>query len=356
MVFPQKEYPNLTHDPGAGNDAIVVAGAPVIAASVQVPSPGGPEALEVVRVPVPFPGHGEVRIRVHAAGINRADCKQRAGDYPMPPGAPATLGLEISGVIEAIGQGTTQWAVGDRVCALVAGGGYAEYCIAPAGQCLPVPAGIDLVDAAGLPEAAFTVWTALFEHGALRAGDIALIHGGASGIGTMAIQMAVALGSRAIVTAGSEARCELCRTLGAELAINYREDDFVDAILRHTQGRGVDAVLDMVGGPYAGRNARAMAPFGRLAYIAGDAGAEATFNIREIMLKRLVVTGSTLRHRSVEDKTRIAAILRRVVWPLLESGRIRPIIDKVFALERAGDAHAHMEAGGAAGKILLKVG
>jgi NADPH:quinone reductase-like Zn-dependent oxidoreductase len=200
----------------------------------------------------------------------------------------------------------------------------------------------------------FTVWTALFEHAALRAGDIALIHGGASGIGTMAIQLVSALGSRAIATAGSDERCALCVGLGAELAINYRTKDFVDEVLRHTASRGVDAVLDMVGGPYAGRNLKAMAPFARLSYIAGDAGAEATFNIRELMMKRLIVTGSTLRHRSVEDKTRIGATLRRVVWPLLESGRVKPVVDRVVPLAKASEAHAAMEQGNIAGKILLR--
>jgi len=325
-----------------------------VANAIQAPVPGGPEALELLQVPVDAPGAGELLIEVHAAGINRADCKQRAGNYPMPPGVPLTLGLEVSGVVSALGAGVEGWAVGDRVCALVAGGGYAEYCLAPAGQCLPVPKGVDLVEAAALPEALFTVWTALFEHGALRAGDVALVHGGASGIGTMAIQLASALGSRCIATAGSDERCRLCVALGAELAINYRTRDFVEDVLRHTGARGVDVVLDMVGGPYAGRNLEAMAPFGRLSYIAGDAGPEATFNIREIMMKRLIVTGSTLRHRSVEDKTRIAQTLLRVVWPLLERGRVKPVVDRILPLARAGEAHAAMEAGNIAGKILLR--
>lgn len=218
-----------------------------VANAVQAPVPGGPEALKVMQVPIGAPGPGELLIEVHGAGINRADCKQRAGNYPMPPGAPLTFGLECSGVVCEIGEGVTGWSVGDPVCALVAGGAYADYCIAPAGQCLPIPNGVGLVEAAALPEALFTVWTALFEHGALRAGDIALIHGGASGIGTMAIQMASALGSRAIATAGSDARCDLCVRLGAEKAINYRTQDFVEEVLLHTDGRGVDVVLDMVG-------------------------------------------------------------------------------------------------------------
>ncbi len=322
---------------------------------INVPVTGGPEALVLKQLPVPVPGHGEVLIEVHAAGVNRADCKQRAGDYPMPPNAPAVPGLEVSGVVAGIGAGASDWKIGDRVCALVLGGGYAEYCIAPGVQCLPVPAGVELVDAAALPEALFTVWTALFEHALLRPGDIALIHGGASGIGTMAIQLATALGSRAIATAGSAERCTLCTTLGAELAINYHDQDFVAEVLRHTGARGVDVVLDMVGGPYAARNLRAMAPFGRLCYIAGDAGAEATFTIRELMMKRIVVTGTTLRHRSVEDKGRIAALLKRIVWPLLESRRVRPVVDRIVPLAEAAEAHRLMEAGQVAGKLLLRV-
>lgn len=323
--------------------------------AVQVPVPGGPEALILKQVEEPVPGPGQLLIEVHAAGVNRADCKQRSGDYPMPPDAPATLGLEVSGVVRALGSGVTGWTAGDRVCALVAGGGYAELCVAPAGQCMQVPKGVDLVEAGALPEALFTVWTALFEHGALRAGEVALIHGGASGIGTMAIQLASALGSRSIATAGNEARCSLCASLGAELAINYHTQDFVAEVLRHTGGRGVDVVLDMVGGPYAGRNLDALAPYGRLCYIAGDAGPEATFNIREIMLKRLIITGSTLRHRSVEDKARVAGILQRIVWPLIERGRIRPVVDRIVPLAQVGEAHAAMEAGQIAGKILLRV-
>ena len=326
-----------------------------VANAIQVPVPGGPEALKLMQVPIAPPGAGELLIEVHGAGINRADCKQRAGNYPMPADAPRTLGLEVSGIVCALGEAVTGWAVGDRVCALVTGGGYADYCLAPSGQCLPVPQGVDLVEAAALPEALFTVWTALFEHGALRAGDVALIHGGASGIGTMAIQLASALGSRCIATAGSDERRDLCVKLGAELGINYHTQDFVEEVLRHTQSRGVDVVLDMVGGPYAGRNLKAMAPYARLCYIAGDAGPEATFSIREIMMKRLTVTGSTLRHRSVDDKTRIANLLRRIVWPLLEQGRVKPVVDRVVPLAKASEAHAAMEAGNIAGKILLRV-
>lgn len=294
-------------------------------------------------------------IEVYAAGINRADLKQRAGDYPMPLGAPNVPGLEVSGVIAAIGADVGDWAVGQEVCALLVGGGYAEYCLAPAAQCLPVPNGVQLLEAAALPEASFTVWTALFEQARLRACESVLIHGGASGIGTMAIQMVTALGSRAMVTAGSGERCAVCMGLGAELAINYREQDFVEEVLRHTGGRGVDVVLDMIGAPYASRNIKSLAPCGRLCFIAADGGQEAAFTIREIMLKRITVTGSTLRHRSVEDKGRIAGILRRIVWPLFEQGRMKPVVDRMFPLDKVRDAHAAMEAGQVTGKILLRM-
>jgi putative PIG3 family NAD(P)H quinone oxidoreductase len=323
--------------------------------AVVVPVPGGLEALQLADVPVPLPGAREVLIEVHAAGINRADVKQRAGDYPMPPGASNVPGLEVSGRIVAVGQNVERWAVGQDVCALVISGGYAEYCIAPADQCLAVPPGVSLLESAALPEAAFTVWTALFEAAGLRAGESVLIHGGASGIGTMAIQMASALGSRALVTAGSNERCAACANLGAELAINYREEDFVEAVLRHTDGRGVDVVLDMIGGPYSERNTRVLAPHGRLCFIAGDGGQDATFKVRDIMLKRLTITGSTLRHRSIEDKGRVAGILERIVWPLFAQGRIRPLVNRQFSLDRVQEAHAAMEAGNVTGKIILRV-
>ena len=248
-----------------------------------------------------------------------------------------------------------RWTVGQEICALVVAGGYAEYCIAPAEQCLAVPPGVSLLEAASLPEAAFTVWTALFEAAGLRAGESVLVHGGASGIGTMAIQMATALASRVLVTAGSQERCRTCVALGAELAINYREEDFVEAVLRHTDGRGVDVVLDMIGGPYAERNTRALAPHGRLCFIAGDGGQDATFRVRDIMLKRLTITGSTLRHRSVEDKGRVARILERIVWPLFAQGRIKPVLDRRFSFDRVQEAHAAMEAGNVAGKIVLSL-
>lgn len=325
------------------------------ARAVHVPVAGGPQALLQTTLPIPVPGHGEVLIEIHAVGVNRADCKQRAGDYPMPPDAPNVPGLEVSGTIVALGDGVTQWSLGQPVCALVVGGGYAEYCLAPAVQCLPIPQGLNFIQAAALPEALFTVWTALFEQAQLRIGDTVLIHGGASGIGTTAIQLVAALGGRAIVTAGTAERCALCLALGAELAVNHREQDFVEAVSRHTQARGVDVVLDMIGGPYAARNIQALAPYGRLCFIAGDGSAEATFTIREIMLKRISVTGSTLRHRTVQDKGRVAEVLRRIVWPLLEQGKIAPVIDRTIPLDEVQQAHALMEAGGVAGKVVLSV-
>ena len=305
--------------------------------------------------PVPAPAHGEVLIEVHAAGVNRADLKQREGSYPMPPGVPTVPGLEVAGRVAECGPGVTGLRPGDEVCALLIGGGYAEYCVAPAAQCLPIPRGLGFAEAAALPEAVFTVWVSLFEQAGLRAGETVLIHGGASGIGTTAIQMAAALGSRPFATAGSARKCAKCEALGAELAVNYREQDFAERILRHTGGRGVDVVLDIVGGPYAARNLSVLATGGRLCYIAGDAGPEVTFSIRQIMLRRAVVTGSTLRHRSVADKGRVAELLRLRVWPLIERGRIAPVVDRVVPLERAAEAHRALEAGETIGKVVLRV-
>jgi NADPH2:quinone reductase len=325
------------------------------ALAVDIPRAGGLEALLLVDKPVPQPAAGEVLIEVHAAGVNRADVKQRAGDYPMPAGASTVPGLEVAGRIVEVGAGVTAWREGDLVCALVVDGGYAEYCVAPAVQCLPIPRGLDAVQAAALPEAVFTVWTALFEQAALRPGESVLIHGGASGIGTTAIQMATALGSQAYATAGSDERCALCLSLGARAAFNYRNVDFVEAIKAQTDGRGVDVILDMVGGSYAPRNLRALAQHGRLSFIAGDESQDIAFTVREIMLKRAVITGSTLRHRSVEDKGRVAALLRDKVWPLIEAGQIRPRIDRVVPLAEIARAHDAMERGLVAGKVVLQV-
>jgi NADPH:quinone reductase len=325
------------------------------ARAVNVPTPGALDALKPCEVQVGPPGIGELLIEVHAAGVNRADIKQRMGNYPMPAGAPTIPGLEVSGVVAEVGPGASGWSKGDTVCALLVGGGYAEYCIAPVQQCLPLPEGVDMVRAAGLPETLFTVWTALFEQAALLPGETVLIHGGASGIGTTAIQLAAALGSRPMATAGSDSRCELCVRLGAELAVNYRTHDFVEAVLSHTQGRGADVVVDMVGGSYGPRNLRTLAHLGRLCFIAGDSDPEVTFNIREIMLKRATITGSTLRHRSVDDKGRVAAEIRRRVWPLIAEGRFAPVIDAVVSLDQVGTAHQMLEHGQVAGKIVLKI-
>lgn len=323
---------------------------------VDIPRPGGLEALLLVDRPVPQPAAGEVLIEVHAAGVNRADVKQRAGDYPMPAGASTVPGLEVSGRIVQLGEGVTQWREGDAVCALVVDGGYADYCVAPAGQCLPIPRGLDFIQAAALPEALFTVWTAVVEHAGLQPGDRVLIHGGASGIGTTAIQLARAFGAAEVyATAGSDERCALCVSLGARAAFNYRTTDFVQAITQQTAGQGVDVILDMVGGSYAPRNLRALAQHGRLCFIAGDESQDIAFTVREIMLKRAVITGTTLRHRTVEDKGRIARLLQEKVWPLIEAGRILPHIDRVVPLVQVAEAHEALEQGRVAGKIVLRV-
>lgn len=322
---------------------------------IDIPHPGGPEALRPSQQPIPVPGDDQVLIRVHAAGVNRADLKQRAGNYPMPAGAGTVPGLEVSGIIQAVGAEVSRWRAGDRVCALLIGGGYAQYCVAPAGQVLPIPENLDFIQAAALPETVFTVWCALFEQAGLQPGETVLIHGGASGIGSTAIQMASALGSSVIATARNAERCALCIDLGASLAIPYQTHDFVEEVLAHTKGKGCEVVLDMVGASYSGRNLRALSVGGRLCFIAGDSGPEAAFNIREIMLKRLWITGSTLRHRAEADKERIRDLLESRIWPLLAQGRIRPIVDKVFDLSDAAKAHHALEQGQVAGKAVLRV-
>ena len=322
---------------------------------IDIPEPGGPEALRPARHPVPEPGERQVLIRIYAAGVNRADLKQRAGDYPMPADAGTIPGLEVAGIIQAVGAKVSRWRKGDRVCALLIGGGYAQYCVAPAGQVLPIPENLDFIQAAALPETVFTVWCALFEQAGLQPGETVLIHGGASGIGSTAIQMAAALGSSVIATARNPERCALCRDLGASLAIPYQTHDFVEEVLAYTEGKGCEVVLDMVGAAYAGRNLRALSAGGRLCFIAGDSGPEAAFNIREIMLKRLWITGSTLRHRTEADKERMRDLLESRIWPLLAQGRIRPIVDKVFDLSDAAKAHHALEQGQVAGKAVLRV-
>jgi putative PIG3 family NAD(P)H quinone oxidoreductase len=290
---------------------------------------------------------------VAAAGVNRPDVSQRRGHYPPPPGASDIPGLEVAGAIVEVGPEVGDWQVGDRVCALVAGGGYAKYCSAPAPQCLPVPRGLDMKEAAGIPETFFTVWTNLFDRARLKPGEWVLIHGGSSGIGTTAIQLARAFGSRVIVTAGSAAKCAACERLGAERAINYRETDFVAAVGEVTGGRGVDVVLDMVGGDYVPRNIDVLTLEGRLVQIAFLAGSTVRINLAPLMQRRLTITGSTLRPRSVAEKGAIASAVRAHVWPLLESGTVKPVIDRTFPLGSAADAHRLLESSEHIGKIVL---
>lgn len=319
---------------------------------IEIAAPGEPDVLALGQRPAPAAGDGELLIRVAAAGVNRADCMQRRGQYPPPPGASDLLGLEVSGTVAALGSGVTGWQVGDQVCALLAGGGYAEYCTAPAPQCLPVPAGIDLIDAAALPEVAMTVWTNVFERGGLSAGETLLVHGGSSGIGTMAIQLAREFGARVFVTAGSAAKCEACEALGAARAFNYREVDFVEAV-RDAAGQGVDVILDMVGATYLQRNLSVLTLDGRLVIIALMSGARAEIDLSTVMRRRLVVTGTTLRARTVEQKGALAAAVRTHVWPLVEAGRVRPIIHRRLPLSAAADAHRIMESSLHIGKLLL---
>ena len=323
--------------------------------AIEVSHPGGPEVLVLGERPMPVPGAGEVLIAVGAAGVNRPDVMQRMGKYPPPPGASDILGLEVAGTITQVGDGVRGWRVDDKVCALVAGGGYAEYCVAPAPQCLPIPSGMDVVKAAAIPETFFTVWTNVFERGRLKAGESILIHGGSSGIGTTAIQLAREHGARIFATAGTAEKCRACEALGAERGINYRDEDFVAVVHASTDNRGVDVVLDMVGAEYFTRNLTALAVDGRLVEIATLRGAKAEINIPTIMQRRLTVTGSTLRPRSVAEKGAIADALRRQVWPLLESGAVAPVIHATFPLPQAAEAHRLLESSAHVGKIVLVV-
>lgn len=323
--------------------------------AISISKPGGPEVLQPIELPLPRPGPREVLIRVTAAGVNRPDLMQREGKYPPPPGASDIPGLELSGTITACGSDVARWRDGDRVCALVSGGGYAEYCIAPAVQCLPVPASVDLVSAAGMPETFFTVWTNVFERGRLRAGESFLVHGGASGVGTTAIQMAHAFGARVFATAGTDEKCAACERLGAERAINYRTDDFVSVMMSLTRGGGVDVILDMVGAPYFGRNVDLLALEGRLLQIAVLHGAKAEINLVRVLRQRITITGSTLRSRTVEEKGAIADAVEKTVWPLVEAGRIRPVVYTTLPLKQAAEAHRLMESGRHIGKIVLTV-
>ncbi|HZF23332.1 MAG TPA: NAD(P)H-quinone oxidoreductase [Burkholderiales bacterium] len=323
--------------------------------AIEITAPGGPEVLRVTRRPVPVPAVNEVLIEVVAAGINRPDVLQRKGGYPPPPGASDIPGLEVAGTIVAAGAEVNGWRPGDRVCALVTGGGYAEYVAAPAPQCLPIPRGLTLVEAAGLPETFFTVWVNVFERAGLKDSETLLIQGGSSGIGVTAIQMARAFGHRVFVTAGSADKCAACEKLGASRAINYRTEDFVAVVKALTGGKGVDVILDMVGGDYVPRELACLADDGRLSLIAFLGGTRATIDMTDILRRRLTVTGSTLRARSVEVKGAIAQVLKEKVWPLIDAGKIRPVIYRTFRLEEASAAHALMESSGHVGKIILEV-
>lgn len=321
---------------------------------VEISSPGGPEVLRPVERQDPVPRAGELLIRVAAAGVNRPDVLQRRGGYPPPPGASDIPGLEVAGTVAALGDGVRGWSAGDRVCALVAGGGYATLCVAPAPQCLLVPVSLDLVAAAAVPETFFTVWTNVFDRGRLKSGEDALFHGGTSGIGTTAIQLAAARGARVFATAGSDDKCRACEALGAERGINYRKDDFVAAIKDLTAGRGVDLVLDIIGGDYVARNLAVLAVDGRLVQIGLMGGsASAPIDLGQVLRRRLTITGSTLRPRTVEEKGQIAAALHQEVWPLLEQGTVKPIVYRTFPLTEAADAHRLMESSEHIGKIVL---
>lgn len=322
--------------------------------AIVAPQPDGAEELALLERRVPRPGPGEVLIQVAAAGVNRPDILQRRGLYPPPPGAPDILGLECSGTVVEAGEGAEHLA-GRQVCALVAGGAYAEYCVAPAGTCLPVPAALSLTEAAALPETLFTVWVNLFERGFASQGDFALVHGGTSGIGTMAIALGQLFGLKVIVTCGSDAKCAAAEELGAMAAINYNAVDFAEEVKRLTAGAGVDVILDMVGGDYVPRNLSCLADDGRHVSIAFQRGAKTEITIAEVMRRRLTLTGSTLRPRSVEFKTMVADELVRTVWPYVEGGKLKPVVDSVFPLTDAAEAHAKMEAGEHVGKIVLKI-
>ena len=328
---------------------------PTTMTAIEITEPGGPEVLRPTTRPVPEPGHGAVLIRIEAAGVNRPDVLQRNGGYPPPPGASDIPGLEIAGTVVALGDGVPEWKIGDRVCALVSGGGYAQFCVAPAAQALRLPDGFDMIRAAALPETYFTVWENVFRRAKLVGGERFLVHGGSSGIGTTAIQIAAARGVRVFTTAGSAEKCAACEGLGAERAINYHDEDFLSVVKEATGGEGVDVILDMVGGDYMAKNIKALRSEGRLVCIAFLAGSKTEFDFLPMMLKRLSIMGSTLRPRGIEEKSVIAQELLREVWPLLDSGQIGPLIDSTFPLAQACDAHALMESSAHIGKIMLTI-
>ena len=315
--------------------------------AVEISEPGGPDVLKVVERPIPTPAAGEVLIKVEAAGVNRPDIMQRLGKYPPPPGTSDIPGLEVAGTVDGSDR---------RVCALIAGGGYAEYCVAPEAQCLPLPAGMDFVHAAAIPETYFTVWTNVFERGRLASGETILVQGGTSGIGTTAIQLARAFGATVLATAGSDEKVRACEELGAIRAINYRTEDFVAAVREATAGRGVDVVLDIIGGDYLQRNLDCLGLNGRLVQIGLIGGSKAQIDLRTVLQRRLTLTGSTLRPRTVAEKGALARVVHENVWPLLESGKVRPLVAETFPLERAADAHRALEAGEVIGKVVLTTG
>lgn len=321
--------------------------------AIAIPAPGGPEVLVPQEIAVPQPGAGEILVKVAAAGVNRPDVAQRRGGYPPPKGAPDTPGLEIAGEVVALGSGVTRWKLGDKVMALVVGGGYAEYCLAYENHALPIPAGLSMVEAAAIPETFFTVWHNVFERGALKRGETLLVHGGTSGIGTVAIQLAKQFGARVITTAGSAEKCDAARKLGADVAVNYKTEDFVAATKTATDGKGAEVILDMVGGDYIERNYEAAGVEGRIVQIAFQGSPKATVDFRRIMLKRLHHTGSTLRSRSVADKGAIAKAIEQQVLPLIAAGKVKPIMDSTFPLREAAAAHARMESSAHIGKIVL---
>ena len=323
--------------------------------AVEITEPGGPDVLTVVSRPVPVPGDEQILIRIEAAGVNRPDCLQRAGLYAPPPTASDLPGLEAAGTVVATGSGAARWQVGDRVTALLPGGGYAEFAVTHEDHALPIPAGLDMRAAGALCETFFTVWSNVFTRGGLTAGESFLVHGGTSGIGTTAIQLAHEFGARVLTTAGSTEKCERCVELGADVAINYREQDFVERIADETKGRGVDLILDMVGGDYIPRNLAALAEDGRLVQIAFLRGPKQTLNLARLMTRRLTITGSTLRPQSDRAKARITRDLSEKVWPLLDEGRVRPVMDSTFDLEEAPEAHRYMESSAHVGKIVLSV-
>ena len=323
--------------------------------AVAITTPGGPEVLKLTQLPTPKPGSGQLLVKVAAAGVNRPDLAQRAGFYPPPPGHSPLPGLEIAGEVVEAGADTTRWKAGDKVCALVNGGGYAEYCIAEETSALPVPAGFDMVRAAALPETFFTVWNNVFERGHLAAGEWLLVHGGSSGIGTTAIQLAKAFGARVIATAGSADKCQACLDLGADKAIDYKTEDFVAAAKAATGGKGVDVILDMVGGEYTDKNVAMAAEDGRIVQIAMLGGVEAKVNLARLMMKRLTLTGSTLRPRTREVKAGFARALEEKVWPLLAAGKVRVVMDSTFPLAEAAAAHRRLETSQHIGKVVLTV-